>query len=168
MIAYSIKSPEIIHSSAKPAFPPLNRTALTEHFTYHRVRVHGTETTLEIRQDADEELNLFQRDNLLGMALEYYRFRLDTHGDGPLAYRDAYYHREFLPTMETRLDLSAGDSKLTYEIAYDALLGIEVFFHNHPNHKGAIVAIIYNPTISEIDLGSIVIARNEDSFATTA
>ena len=175
MIAYSIKSSQIIHSFAKPAFTPLNRTALTEHFTYHKIKVYLTETTLLIRQDDDEELNLFQRDNLLETALVYYRYRLTTHGDGRLELRDAEYYLISLPTRETKLELSAGGSELTYEIAYDALQGIEMFFHNYPNNRGAIVAVITNPTISEIDpatgklepVGYIIIARQEDSFATT-
>lgn len=151
-----------------------NRTiALTEHFTYYQMRVQGTETTLEIRHDADEELNIFQRDNLLETALEYYRFRLNTHGDGRLDHRDAEYYLVSLPTRETELDLSAGGSELTYEVAYDALLGIEMFFHTHPANRDATVTLIKNPTISDVDpatgqlepVGYVILRRNEEAFA---
>ena len=137
------------------------------------MQVQRTETIIEIRQDDDEELNPGQRDDLVAQALEYYRFRLDVHGDGRLAHRDAEYYLVSQPTRETELDLSAGGSDLTYEVAYDALLGIELFFHLYPANRGAIVTIIKNPTISGIDpetgelepIGYVILRRNEESFA---
>ncbi|KAL8793242.1 MAG: hypothetical protein Q9195_004178 [Heterodermia aff. obscurata] len=169
-------STEIISSFAKPALSLPNRTVLTEHFTYYEIRVRGTETTLEIRHDADEELNLSQRDHLFEWVMDYYRFRLNTHGDGRLAHRDAQYRLVSLPTREIEFELSAWGSELTYEVAYDALLGVDIFFHNYPGNRGAIIAIIKNPTISDFDpetgqlepIGYVIIRRNEGNIATTA
>ena len=168
MIAHRHQSLDTIRSFAKPALSLANDTSLTDHFTYYRWRVRGTETALGIRHDDDEALNTTQRDNLLDGALEYYRFLLNAHGDGPLGHQDARYYRVSLPTRETVLDFWAGVSEMSYKVACDALLGTQMFFRNHPARGGAVVAVISNPTISGIDpdtgllrpIGYVIIRRN--------